>query len=138
MYLNVLEKSLNFFTQTCGHPVLKCSVSVCVCVWFLHPSACEQPMRSVVCVAVWKCPEWQVGSRCRAVYREDGQTYDAVIISLDSEAGSCTVRYDYYNNEELQQLDDLMPPSHARLTNCNSRVRSAEVRAHQFAVVLLP
>jgi len=45
------------------------------------------------------------------VYSADGEPYDAVIVSVNSEAGTCTVRYEYYNNEEVQRLDDLMPPS---------------------------
>jgi len=70
---------------------------------------------------VQETTEWQVGSRCRAVYRDDGQTYDAVIASLDADTKTCTVRYDYYNNEEVQRLDDLMPSTSFQHTynNCN-------------------
>jgi len=32
-----------------------------------------------------------------------------VIVSVDADTATCTVRYDYYNNEEIQRLDDLMP-----------------------------
>lgn len=53
---------------------------------------------------------WHVGSRCRCTYSADGLIYDAVIISLADE-NMCTVRYNYYNNEEQQRLCDLLPPS---------------------------
>ena len=36
---------------------------------------------------------WLVGSRCRAVFSEDDLIYDAVIESLDRDAGTCWVRY---------------------------------------------
>lgn len=82
---------------------------------------------SSLCVLMQKSSEWKIGSRCQAVYRDDGQTYDAVIVAVDSETGTCTVRYDYYNNEEIQRLDDLIPPPdiHASLQRAYSNsVRS--------------
>ena len=57
------------------------------------------------------------------MYTEDGQTYDAVIVAVDGGSGNCTIRYDYYNNEEVQRLDDLLPvsdvhpPHHQTYTN---------------------
>ena len=72
-----------------------------------------------VCV-VQEPTEWQVGSRCQAVYSDDGQTYDAVIVALDADMGTCTIRYDYYNNEEVQQLDDLIPPTSFQHMHSNS------------------
>jgi survival motor neuron protein len=54
---------------------------------------------------------WHTGSRCRAVFSEDGLPYDAVIIAMDANAGTCTVRYDHYNNEEEQLLVNILPPS---------------------------
>jgi len=56
------------------------------------------------------------------VYSEDGQIYNAVIVAMDDDAGTCTVQYDYYNNEEVQQLDDLLPPSFERDSNSSLRV----------------
>jgi len=80
-----------------------------------------------LCVYVVQEPtEWQIGSHCRAVYSNDGQMYDAVIVSLDADTGTCTVRYDYYNNKEVQRLDDLMPSTSRQHTynNCSrSHVR---------------
>jgi len=35
---------------------------------------------------------------------------------VDSDAGTCTVRYDYYNNEEVQRIDSLLPPSDVHAT----------------------
>ena len=57
------------------------------------------------------------------MYTEDGQMYDAVIVALDGGSGTCTVRYDYYNNEEVHQLDDLLPPSDVH-PSLSSSVRS--------------
>jgi hypothetical protein len=39
--------------------------------------------------------------------------YDATIISIDDNGETCTVRYNYYNNEEQQQLSDLLMPAGA-------------------------
>jgi len=71
--------------------------------------------------------EWQVGSRCRAVYSADGERYAAVIVSIDDATATCTVRYDYYNNEEVQRLDDLLQPSDVATSvrrTCTSAARS--------------
>lgn len=50
-----------------------------------------------------------MGSRCRAVYDEDGQIYEAIIASLNSEAETCVVRYVGYGNEEEKSIVDLLP-----------------------------
>ncbi|XP_067947396.1 survival motor neuron protein-like isoform X2 [Watersipora subatra] len=54
----------------------------------------------------WK---WSVGNRCRAVYSEDGYTYDAVITQMLPE-DNCVVRYTDYGNEEEQAIKDLLRP----------------------------
>lgn len=53
--------------------------------------------------------QFKVGDHCRAVFTEDGQLYEAVIISLDDENEICRVRYLGYGNEEDQLLSDLLP-----------------------------
>ena len=56
-----------------------------------------------VCVAF----QWKVGDHCRATFSEDGLKYEAEILSIDHEAGTCFVRYVSYGNEEEQELKDL-------------------------------
>ena len=53
--------------------------------------------------------QWRVGDRCRAVFTEDGEIYDAVILSIDKQKDTCFVRYVGYGNEEKQYLPNLMP-----------------------------
>ena len=40
---------------------------------------------------------------------EDGQTYEAVVVSIDHENEMCRVRYLGYGNEEDQSITDLLP-----------------------------
>ena len=44
---------------------------------------------------------------CRAMFSEDGQIYDATILSVNEEAGTCRVSYAGYGNEEEHNLTDL-------------------------------
>ena len=41
-------------------------------------------------------------------FSEDGLKYEAEILSIDHEAGTCFVRYVSYGNEEEQELKDLL------------------------------
>ncbi|CAD5118586.1 DgyrCDS7274 [Dimorphilus gyrociliatus] len=52
--------------------------------------------------------DWQIGSKCFAVFSEDGETYEAVISSIDRENGTCVVTYTGYGNNEEQYLSDLI------------------------------
>ena len=52
--------------------------------------------------------QWKVGDRCYAVYSEDGEIYEAVILSLDLANEICNVRYTGYGNEEEQYLPNLL------------------------------
>ena len=52
--------------------------------------------------------QWRVGDHCRATFSEDGLKYEAEILSIDHEAGTCFVRYVSYGNEEEQELKDLL------------------------------
>ncbi|XP_078141721.1 uncharacterized protein LOC139908153 [Centroberyx gerrardi] len=65
---------------------------------------------------------WKVGSRCRAVYSEDGLVYPAVLVWVRGER--CTVRFDSYNNEEELDLIDLLAPD-----ELNGPSRAASARA---------
>jgi len=49
-----------------------------------------------------------VGDSCCAHYTEDGQIYEATIISIDSHDRTCIICYDEYGNEEQQNLEDLI------------------------------
>ncbi|KAG5276471.1 hypothetical protein AALO_G00132420 [Alosa alosa] len=49
---------------------------------------------------------WAVGSRCRAVWSEDGLEYPGVIISMDGE--QCRVQFEGYGNEEDVDLSALL------------------------------
>ena len=53
--------------------------------------------------------QWRVGDRCRAIFTEDGEIYEAVILSIDKQKDTCFVRYVGYGNEEKQYLPNLMP-----------------------------
>ncbi|XP_072244744.1 uncharacterized protein [Leuresthes tenuis] len=52
--------------------------------------------------------EWRPGSRCRAVYSEDGLVYPAVVLWVKGHR--CCVRYDGYNNEEEHDISSLLNP----------------------------
>lgn len=52
--------------------------------------------------------DWKIGDHCVAIYGQDGNPYPGVIIAIDQEARTCTVRYDYYENEEEKNLDELI------------------------------
>ncbi|MBN3316387.1 SMN protein, partial [Atractosteus spatula] len=51
--------------------------------------------------------QWQVGSRCWAVWSGDGLVYPAVLRSVAG--GRCLVRFEGYGNEEEVDLDALLP-----------------------------
>ncbi|KAJ8370282.1 hypothetical protein SKAU_G00103100 [Synaphobranchus kaupii] len=55
--------------------------------------------------ATWQ--QWAVGSRCRAVWSEDGLLYPAALVSVEGERGR--VKFDGYGNEEDVQLSALLP-----------------------------
>jgi hypothetical protein len=44
------------------------------------------------------------------VYTEDGEIYEAAIISINREYETCVVKYNSYGNVEEQYLKDLMQP----------------------------
>ncbi|XP_036378141.1 survival motor neuron protein-like isoform X3 [Megalops cyprinoides] len=51
--------------------------------------------------------QWAVGSRCRAVWSEDGLLYPAALVSVEGDRGR--VRFDGYGNEEDVDLSALLP-----------------------------
>lgn len=52
-----------------------------------------------------KVKKWKVGDYCQAVYAEDGQLYEATIVSITND--NCLVKYIGYLNEETHKLVDL-------------------------------
>lgn len=51
---------------------------------------------------------WMLGSRCRAVYSEDGLVYPAVLVWMRGER--CRVKFEGYGNEEELELSTLLSP----------------------------
>uniref|UniRef100_A0A3Q1GF09 Survival motor neuron protein-like n=1 Tax=Acanthochromis polyacanthus TaxID=80966 RepID=A0A3Q1GF09_9TELE len=52
--------------------------------------------------------DWKPGSRCRAVFSEDGLVYPAVVLWVKGQR--CRIRFDEYNNEEEQDVSGLLNP----------------------------
>jgi len=52
--------------------------------------------------------KWCVGSPCRAIYSEDGKLYEAVIIQIFENTGTCIVKFIGYDNEEKVELSSLL------------------------------
>ena len=44
-----------------------------------------------------------------ALYSEENLYYEAAILSVDQDAGTAYVRFDYYENEEEVRLEELLP-----------------------------
>ncbi|XP_064620600.1 survival motor neuron protein 1-like isoform X2 [Lineus longissimus] len=61
--------------------------------------------------------KWKVGMQCRAVFSEDGLVYDASILSINEDDGTCLVSYDSYGNEEEHNLSDLRRVRKRKRTN---------------------
>nr|XP_033934188.1 uncharacterized protein LOC117442296 [Pseudochaenichthys georgianus] len=53
-----------------------------------------------------KAVDWKPGSRCRAVYSEDGMFYPALVLWVKGER--CCVRFNGYENEEEQEVSALL------------------------------
>ncbi|MEQ2157605.1 hypothetical protein GOODEAATRI_003445, partial [Goodea atripinnis] len=69
--------------------------------------------------------DWKPGSRCRAVYSEDGLVYPAVILWVKDQR--CRVRYDKYNNEEELDVGTLLHPDELRGPSGAGGATKAEV-----------
>uniref|UniRef100_A0A8C7IL03 Survival motor neuron protein-like n=1 Tax=Oncorhynchus kisutch TaxID=8019 RepID=A0A8C7IL03_ONCKI len=64
------------------------------------PEAADQPRKEK--------RVWMLGSRCRAVYSEDGLVYPAVLVWMRGER--CRVKFEGYGNEEELELSTLLSP----------------------------
>uniref|UniRef100_A0A671TZQ9 Tudor domain-containing protein n=1 Tax=Sparus aurata TaxID=8175 RepID=A0A671TZQ9_SPAAU len=65
------------------------------------PDVAVQPQRQ-------NSQSWKAGSRCRAMYSEDGLVYPAVVLWVKGQR--CRVRFNDYNNEEEQDVSRLLSP----------------------------
>lgn len=72
--------------------------------------------------------DWKPGSRCRAVFSEDGLVYPAVVLWVKGQ--HCRVRYDDYNNEEEHNVDHLLSPDelHGPSRTATNKVNKSSVR----------
>ncbi|XP_076646588.1 survival motor neuron isoform X2 [Halictus rubicundus] len=52
--------------------------------------------------------KWTVGAPCRAVYSEDGETYEAIISKTYENSGTCIVKFVGYGNTEKVELSSLL------------------------------
>lgn len=73
---------------------------------FPHSVKLNNSVFSVLLVFVFQ--DWKPGSRCRAVYTEDGLVYPAVVLWVKGQR--CRIRFDHYNNEEDQNVSGLLKP----------------------------
>ena len=80
--------------------------------------------------------QWNNGDRCMAVFTEDGQVYEAVILCINQSAKTCLVKYVGYGNEELQALSALLPAV-ADLGKSNSCLPSDSHAASDVRMMLL-
>ncbi|NXI55233.1 SMN protein, partial [Chloroceryle aenea] len=53
--------------------------------------------------------QWKAGDSCYAVWSEDGNMYEATVVSVNRKRGSCVVSYTGYGNQEEQTLSNLLP-----------------------------
>ena len=79
-------------------------------------------------------PKWNAGDKCHAVYSEDGEIYQAKIVSIDERNETCIVQYTGYGNKEEQELSNLLPitappSSQDQLTDTASEVGVWYIRA---------
>ncbi|OAD55177.1 Survival motor neuron protein [Eufriesea mexicana] len=52
--------------------------------------------------------KWIVGSPCRAVYSEDGEIYEAIILKIYENTGTCIIKFVGYGNTEKVELKSLL------------------------------
>uniref|UniRef100_A0A1B0A4Y7 Tudor domain-containing protein n=1 Tax=Glossina pallidipes TaxID=7398 RepID=A0A1B0A4Y7_GLOPL len=53
--------------------------------------------------------KYKVGDYVRATYDVDGKDYEAKILSINSKAGTCILKYIGYNNQQEVNIHDLVP-----------------------------
>ncbi|XP_076748714.1 survival motor neuron [Xylocopa sonorina] len=51
--------------------------------------------------------KWTVGAPCRAVYSEDGESYEAIVTKVYENSGTCIVKFVGYGNTEKVELSSL-------------------------------
>lgn len=70
--------------------------------------------------------KWNVNDHCRAVYREDGQEYEATITEILIANQSCLVKYAGYGNIEAQRLQDLKASQGERVRQAQCQQAKSE------------
>ncbi|KAK3704375.1 hypothetical protein RRG08_012439 [Elysia crispata] len=78
-------------------------------------------------------PKWNAGDKCHAVYSEDGEIYQAKIVSIDERNETCIVQYTGYGNKEEQELSNVLPitappSSQDQLTDTASEAESSGIK----------
>jgi len=69
--------------------------------------------------------QWQVGDPCRAIYSQDGEEYEAVIIDL-IDPHWCVVQFIGYKNEEEVLLRELTPSLGKHVIDVQLKMAQAE------------
>ena len=75
--------------------------------------------------------KWRVGDKCQAIYHEDGLIYEGEIIDIQDEGESCTVRFDYYENEEVVRFEDVFKRSSREKNIHENKRKSAGHKKHK-------
>lgn len=93
-----------------------------------HSTLFEPPDGSHMMRNLSVSQDWRPGSRCRAVFSEDGLVYPAVVLWVKGQ--HCRVRYDDYNNEEEHNVDHLLSPDelHGPSRTATNKVNKSSVR----------
>ncbi|RUS82708.1 hypothetical protein EGW08_009545 [Elysia chlorotica] len=78
-------------------------------------------------------PRWSAGDKCYAIYTEDGEVYEAKIMSINESDETCIVQYIGYGNKEEQELSNLLPintplSSQDQLTDTASEAESSNTK----------
>lgn len=70
--------------------------------------------------------EWAVGDHCQATYTVDKKLYEATILSIDVDQGTCQVQYVGYGNTEEQPLHAISHSMGAAVRREQSRVATLD------------
>lgn len=99
------------------------TISTVHCILYTEPAVGSHMMRNLSV-----SQDWRPGSRCRAVFSEDGLVYPAVVLWVKGQ--HCRVRYDDYNNEEEHNVDHLLSPDelHGPSRTATNKVNKSSVR----------
>jgi len=80
-----------------------------------------------------KNTKWKIGDKCRAIYYEDGLIYEGEIIDIQNDEKTCTVRFDYYENEEVVSFSDIFERIQNEQNTNGTKRKSQGPRKHEAA-----